>query len=45
MGDAIGGHQYRPSYAEAIGAAFEAGSDNLCWARSGTMPDPGRAFS
>ena len=45
MGNANGGHRYKSSYADAVGAAFEAGSDNLCWATGGTQPDPAAAFN
>ncbi|KAB5566046.1 glycoside hydrolase superfamily, partial [Coniochaeta sp. 2T2.1] len=45
LGNANGGHHYKPSYAQAIGAAFEAGADNICWATGGTAPDPSAAFN
>lgn len=45
LGNANGGHRYKSSYAQAVGAAFEAGSDNICWASGGTAPDPASAFN
>ncbi|KAH8901796.1 glycoside hydrolase family 3 protein [Coniochaeta sp. PMI_546] len=45
LGNASGGHRYKSSYAQAIGAAFQAGTDNICWASGGTAPDPTAAFS
>lgn len=45
LGNANGGHRYKSSYAQAVGAAFEAGSDNICWATGGTAPDPAGAFN
>jgi xylan 1,4-beta-xylosidase len=45
LGSASGGHRYKGSYAAAVGAAFEAGADNLCWATGGTQPDPAGAFA
>lgn len=45
LGNANGGHRYKSSYAQAIGAAFQAGVDNICWATGGTAPDPSAAFS
>ncbi|KAL1873614.1 hypothetical protein VTK73DRAFT_801 [Phialemonium thermophilum] len=45
IGNANGGHRYKSSYAQAVGAAFEAGSDNICWASGGTAPDPAAAFN
>ncbi len=45
VGPASGGHRYKSSYAAATGAAFEAGTDNICWASSGMAPDPAAAFS
>ncbi|KAK4159859.1 glycoside hydrolase [Cladorrhinum sp. PSN259] len=43
-GNANGGHRYKSSYAAAIGASLEAGCDNMCWATSGTQPNPSSAF-
>ncbi|KAL2173084.1 glycoside hydrolase family 3 protein [Thermothelomyces heterothallicus CBS 202.75] len=45
LGNANGGHRYKPSYAAAIGASLEAGCDNMCWATGGTAPDPASAFN
>lgn len=45
LGNANGGHKYKSGYAQAIGAAFEAGTDNICSATGGTAPDPAGAFS
>jgi beta-D-xylosidase 4 len=45
LGNANGGHRYKSSYAAAIGAAMEAGCDNMCWATSGTTPDVASAFN
>ena len=45
LGNANGGHRYKSSYAAAIGASLEAGCDNMCWATSGTTPDPASAFN
>ncbi|KAK3688788.1 glycoside hydrolase superfamily [Podospora appendiculata] len=45
LGNANGGHRYKPSYAAAIGAALEAGCDNMCWATDGTAPNAATAFS
>lgn len=45
VGNANGGHRYKSSYAQAIGASFEAGVDNICWATGGTQPDPAGAFN
>jgi len=45
LGNANGGHRYKSSYAQAIGAAFQAGIDNICWATGGTAPDPSGAFN
>jgi beta-D-xylosidase 4 len=45
LGNANGGHRYKGSYAQAIGAAFQAGTDNICWATGGTAPDPAAAFN
>ncbi|KAK3306319.1 glycoside hydrolase superfamily [Chaetomium strumarium] len=45
LGNANGGHRYRPSYAAAIGASLEAGVDNMCWATGGTTPDAASAFN
>jgi beta-D-xylosidase 4 len=45
LGNANGGHRYKPSYAAAIGASLEAGCDNMCWATGGTTPDAGSAFN
>lgn len=45
LGPASGGHRYQSSYASAIGASITAGTDNICWATSGTQPNPSSAFS
>ena len=45
FGTASGGHRYKSSNAAAVGAAFEAGTDNICWATSGAQPDSAAAFS
>lgn len=45
LGSANGGHRYKSSYAAAIGAALTAGSDNMCWATGGTIPDAASAFN
>ncbi|KAL1836538.1 hypothetical protein VTJ49DRAFT_5035 [Mycothermus thermophilus] len=45
LGNANGGHRYKPSYAAAIGASLQAGCDNMCWATPGTTPDPTSAFN
>ena len=45
MGNANGGHRFRSSYNAAIGAALEAGCDNMCWATDGTAPNAANAFS
>ncbi|OIW27129.1 glycoside hydrolase [Coniochaeta ligniaria NRRL 30616] len=45
LGNANGGHRYKSSYPQAIGAAFQAGTDNICWATGGTAPDPLAAFN
>jgi beta-D-xylosidase 4 len=45
LGNANGGHRYKASYAAAIGAASEAGCDNMCWATDGTSPDASSSFS
>lgn len=44
IGNSNGGHHYNPTYAQAIGAAFQAGVDNICWVTGGTAPDPAAAF-
>jgi xylan 1,4-beta-xylosidase len=43
--NAIGGHRYKASQAAAVAAAFEAGTDNICWATDGAAPNPSAAFS
>lgn len=43
-GNANGGHRYKSSYAAAIGTSLAAGCDNMCWATSGTQPNPSSAF-
>ncbi|KAK3937745.1 glycoside hydrolase [Diplogelasinospora grovesii] len=45
LGNANGGHRYKSSYAAAVGAALEAGCDNMCWATDGTAPDAAAAFN
>ncbi len=45
LGNANGGHRYKASHAAAAGAAFEAGTDNICWATDGAAPSPSTAFS
>lgn len=45
LGNANGGHRYKSSYAAAIGAALEAGCDNMCWATGGTTPNAASAFN
>ncbi|KAK4188873.1 glycoside hydrolase [Podospora australis] len=41
-----GGHRYKNmNYNSAIGASLEAGCDNMCWATSGTQPNPTNAFN
>ncbi|KAL1902416.1 hypothetical protein Sste5346_001396 [Sporothrix stenoceras] len=45
LGNANGGHRYKSSQTAAAGAAFEAGTDNICWATNGAAPDPSAAFS
>ncbi|CAK7225336.1 hypothetical protein SBRCBS47491_005853 [Sporothrix bragantina] len=45
LGNAAGGHRYKASHAAAVGAAFEAGVDNICWATNGAAPSPSQAFS
>ncbi|CAK7216885.1 hypothetical protein SCUCBS95973_002962 [Sporothrix curviconia] len=45
LGSAAGGHRYKASHAAAVGAAFEAGVDNICWASDGAAPSPSQAFS
>ncbi|KAK3312123.1 glycoside hydrolase family 3 protein [Apodospora peruviana] len=45
LGNANGGHRYKSSYSAAIGAALEAGCDNMCWATDGTQPNAASAFN
>ncbi|CAK7213677.1 hypothetical protein SEUCBS140593_001926 [Sporothrix eucalyptigena] len=45
LGNAAAGHRYKASHNAAVGAAFEAGTDNICWASDGAAPNPSQAFS